>query len=293
MKPTVLSLDCPKLVALMGDFPALQLWESLRRSPSDRSVQELATLSSATPEAAQDRLDRLVDAGMVVRLKARSTRRRITYRSVSKQLIVSWDRSKPEQFAALQALRRAQRKSVQEVLLRNAEHGLHGAVKLPWLEAAVALALTLEEASEIHAVLIGAMRAVDDIVVRVKARQGGSPASDDAGWPGPRLAEGESGYQLVLNMQPLAEPPPLGPEFMIWESGSVERALREIECVPSSLLSPREFEIAQRLAKGESRPTVATALGLSTNTVQTVTKRIYRKLGVTNRAMFTARMKGS
>ncbi len=49
-------------------------------------------------------------------------------------------------------------------------------------------------------------------------------------------------------------------------------------------LSQREWEVARLLADGCSSVNVAARLGVSTNTVRTLMRRLYRKLGVCNRA---------
>jgi DNA-binding CsgD family transcriptional regulator len=49
-------------------------------------------------------------------------------------------------------------------------------------------------------------------------------------------------------------------------------------------LSPREREVARLLVDGYSHVNVAALCGVTTNTVRTLTRRLYRKLGVCNRA---------
>lgn len=51
----------------------------------------------------------------------------------------------------------------------------------------------------------------------------------------------------------------------------------------ASSLSPRELEVAERAAAGETAQSIATALHVSPNTVKTQLRSVYRKLGVTNR----------
>jgi len=48
-------------------------------------------------------------------------------------------------------------------------------------------------------------------------------------------------------------------------------------------LSPRELEIASRIASGKSNRLIATELGVSANTVDTLVRRIFSKLKVDNR----------
>jgi two-component system nitrate/nitrite response regulator NarL len=51
-----------------------------------------------------------------------------------------------------------------------------------------------------------------------------------------------------------------------------------------SPLTARQLEILNRMARGEGRPEIARALGVSESTVRSHTKELYRRLGVNERA---------
>jgi DNA-binding CsgD family transcriptional regulator len=53
---------------------------------------------------------------------------------------------------------------------------------------------------------------------------------------------------------------------------------------PCDRLSPREQQVAGLLAEGYSNVNVSAVCGVTTNTARTLIRRIYRKLGVFNRA---------
>ena len=55
-------------------------------------------------------------------------------------------------------------------------------------------------------------------------------------------------------------------------------------------LSPREKDVAVALAQGSSRPEIAEKFGISINTVASIGKRVYAKLGVSRRAELAARL---
>lgn len=57
---------------------------------------------------------------------------------------------------------------------------------------------------------------------------------------------------------------------------------------PGPRLSPREHEILQRVASGESAPAIAASMYLSTSTVKTHLARLYSKLDVCDRAAAVA-----
>lgn len=72
-----------------------------------------------------------------------------------------------------------------------------------------------------------------------------------------------------------------GEAFSIGErigSDEQEKASAEGAC-----LSPREREVLQRLAQGDENKSIASALGITVNTVEKHLSNIYKKLGVTSR----------
>jgi DNA-binding NarL/FixJ family response regulator len=58
--------------------------------------------------------------------------------------------------------------------------------------------------------------------------------------------------------------------------------LREV--LDGSPLTERQVEILDRIARGEGRPEIARALGVSESTVRSHTKELYKRLGVNERA---------
>jgi len=56
------------------------------------------------------------------------------------------------------------------------------------------------------------------------------------------------------------------------------------EVLAGSPLTERQVEILDRIARGEGRPEIARALGVSESTVRSHTKELYKRLGVNERA---------
>ena len=54
-------------------------------------------------------------------------------------------------------------------------------------------------------------------------------------------------------------------------------------------LSPREIEVLQCLASGQTNRQIAEGMVVSLNTVKAHTRRLYEKLGVSNRTQAVAR----
>jgi DNA-binding NarL/FixJ family response regulator len=110
----------------------------------------------------------------------------------------------------------------------------------------------------------------------------------------PALRAGAQGY-VLKDQSPealagmlrgiAAGQPPLSPSI-------ARRLLRHFQPAPAPateevLLTPRETEVLQLVAKGLSAQQVADALGLSRHTVTGYLKDVYRKLSVTTRAEAT------
>lgn len=101
------------------------------------------------------------------------------------------------------------------------------------------------------------------------------------------------GFHLGFEMRELNQPElPMAEVFIVEQALFVEH--RDLLCNAASMvLSPRELEVARALDSGKSRPQIARELGLSEHTIVTLSKRIYRKLGVHSRAELSTRLKAA
>jgi DNA-binding CsgD family transcriptional regulator len=82
------------------------------------------------------------------------------------------------------------------------------------------------------------------------------------------------------------------PRVMFIDRAKDGKAVAMIRKSRISNLSPREREIANELISGKTRPEIAKQLGISVNTIATISKRIYAKLGVRRRAELGAKLRG-
>ena len=98
-------------------------------------------------------------------------------------------------------------------------------------------------------------------------------------------------FHVTFNLIRLWEPELPMAEFFIIEKTNIDHDRVVLQSSAESVLSPRELQIAKLLESGMSRPAVARELGLKLNTVASLSKIIYRKLGVGSRAALTARMR--
>lgn len=270
------SLADPGLIQVLRDLRTMQRWEILRRTQASYTAARLAEESRSTLEVTQDSLDRLHDVGLVVKHRASAKTRQVAYRAAMQRLVVSYDKGSEIDRALIRSMEGGMREYSRSVIdaccsvrRENSReyigvHGVTSVVLLP--EDARAVRDAIRSA---YALLVEAERRA-----RAAAAQGAET----------------KGYHLGLEMRELDEP-----ELPMAEIFMVERSLfdehRKLLCGAASMvLSPRELEVARALDAGKSRPTIARELGLSEHTVVTMSKRIYRKLGVHNRTELSARL---
>ena len=282
MSHVVLKLSDPKVVQVLADMSVLERWEVLRRLGDPMSAAECAAACGAPLSDTQASLDLLVDAGFVVRLKASSRRRHVTYRSASDSVVVEFnsrcsaERSLADKFMhgfvvwAREVMDDARASC--EIRTKSLRH----------LRGVLTPVLTYEESVEALDIVSDAMRRLAVLDQRAFDRARSDPS---------RAADGRTrGYLMELILQPLHKPQRPRPQLMILGSDGIKRMLKRHSESPSKLLGPKEQEIARRLAAGESRPSIARALKISVHTVTATSRRIYAKLGIHSRAELAARM---
>ena len=292
-QPTVLSLECPKLRAAMSDISLTQRWEVLRRSANPLTTHALADACGVSDGVAQRTLDLLVEAGLAVRLRASARRREITYRAVSERVLVQWDATSGSDLVYLLQNRQAMRAYSRGVIDRNDTVETRGMPGLPKFRGHQSFTLTKAEAESIAQALRNAWQFITQVEMLARERAAAAHAKrgqrKDAANPSEDAEEHP--YHVALEFRPLktAELPIC--DIGAWEKKALAGELAYLTRSPAAVLTQREQQVAKRLADGESRPEVAKALGVTLNTINSATKRIYTKLGVRNRAEFTARMK--
>lgn len=286
MQPVIRELASPQVMAVMRDFVTLQRWEVLRRSDEALSAAQFATACGTTERTAQASLDLLVDAGFVKKLRARRGQPAITYEA-EKALVVEWSPSDPQQLAFSRESRKTVRQVGRAILDRSATPASAASGASPAIESIGSPSLTVEEAMEIVDLLRNAVARFADFERRqagrsMLQRRRGATSSEAAPQRIPYL------FNVLLTPVLRSELPIPGISLGVKKDG--RNAAVDLYQSPLGKLSSREAEIARLLARGASRPAVATALGLSPASVASMTKRIYSKLGVHSRAEFAARM---
>ena len=279
-KPSQHRLDArrPEVVALLADDRTLSVWEMLRRFGAPTAVADLASACGLARGIVQLAIDRLAAAGLASRVPASRGNRQIRYRTTASRILVEIDPAAAADRSLLSdtyARFAAESRAAIDASMQDALRGKNGFGRK---HAFTHLALDEREAKE----LLSLFAAIDAFVARMEERHDGKPHGT------PALCN----YHLALHVAPVEARrlPPARLSFA--HRNTVKEHAASFERRPKQLLSPRELDVARRLAAGDTLREIASALGISASTVKTLCERIYRKLGIGRRAQLAARLHG-
>lgn len=278
MKSQSLSIAAPGLVHVLRDIRTMQRWEILRRSQRGHTVAQLATESRSSLAETQEALDRLEAVGLIAKQRMNARTRQIRYRAAMERLVISFDKSAELHRDLMREVEQGMREYSRSVIdgcdsiRRSNEKGrvsIHGVTSV---------VLTAEDACAVR----DAFRSAYALLVEAERRARQSEDSVE-----------KRGYHLGFEMRELNQPElPMAEVFMV-ELTVFDEHWHLLCNAASLLLSPRELEVARGIEAGRSRPQIARELGLSEHTVVTLSKRIYKKLGVHSRAELSRRLKAA
>lgn len=276
MRDVSLELKDPRVLRALQSVPAMQHWEILRRSPRPMGVPELAREARATVEDVRASIALLVTAGLAVAAAGSNHGREPAYQAAMDRLFVLWDRNDPESAAAWRSIGKSMRDHSRQVVDRaldrpGSEHAMHRGF-------GSSMSVLLSDADALR--LREAMLSIYSMLAEADTRARAGKSGDDV-----------RPYHVATQLQHIDETPLPAAEFFVMESGVMARDRAALSAVVHLVLSPRELEVARLLEGGLSRPDIARKLGLSAHTVASVSKSIYRKLGVRNRAQLAARVR--
>lgn len=288
MQHAILNLSSPAVMSALLDMKLMQRWELLRRSQAALSTAQLATEWQVPAAEAQRSIDRLVDAGFVARLKVTAQQRTVSYRAVSQEILVAWNRSSPEQNEFVARNRLRFRELSRGIIDRHDGESTLGEAEKPGIYLYASVLLTREEIDKLNWAIRAVVEILDTADRRAEAR-----AAQKFAEPQADAGATELPYHLSVEFRGLRHPEPPIPHYGLWDNESIPKELAYVARNPSTVLTAKELDVARRLAAGESRPAIAKALRLTVNTIASTTKRVYAKLGVHNRSELTIRMKSS
>ena len=276
-----LELSDPRVLAMMSDPLLLGIWEQLRRFGKPTGAAALAKSAALEVGAVQCAIDALVEFGLLRLHPARRQRRFPAYEATADSIRVTCDYSTDR--SALEASARGLTAHMLSLFPQDpfASMPTPGG---PWRAYFVTLAnLSVEEVGELR-------RRLNAVVEFVDMLRSKRVASRDTGEIDPPLCN----YGFTFRADPLVRPalPVPAIRFVSRSPGAWQKGNSSTPDVRAERpLSDREYQVALALARGLNRREVAAELGVTPGTIVTLTKRLYRKLGVSRRAELATRLR--
>ena len=237
-------------------------------------VRTVAGAARTTSAKAQAALECLASIGLAELTGARAATRRRRYRSTGAELEVRWLPEDASQRAAVGAIEQEHSLAIQDAIESLGSRAIDRATRREARTLAGTVHLTALERAELSR-LVGA---TERLIVAAQRRDDRRPAED-----------APANMAISVAMVPVAPGTPPTP-CAILVPEDTDRPAPDHAALDR--LSTRERQVAVALALGMSRKDVAAEARLAEGTIITLSRRIYRKLGVHNRAQLATRLGG-
>ena len=271
-------IDAPHLMEALNDDGAAELLRQMQLRAVPLGIKDLSALVAQPATLVQAKINLLCAANLANVVRAGRGHRSIRYVAVPPPLRIRFREGHPEDALRLAEFVRVVRARIER---RIAEAETVGKPSGPaW--SFDSLYLPVMTAKERDELLARVQRVVEYLGMLEERRGSRKSVRKRAG----ERVEPSTQHVFELRVRPLRAvlPPELGVEFFTGQSRA-RKAMALGGSVAS--LSPRELQVTRALAEGLSRPQIAKMLGISLPTVATLSRRLYRKLGVRSRAQLT------
>jgi DNA-binding CsgD family transcriptional regulator len=253
----------------------LSVWEVLRRFDRPVLVRDIAQVIRCEDSIAQAVVDALVALRIVVGRAASASSRGIRYEAATQALVIAFDPDDPGQLSELGRIGE-----------RFKELGRAGRVSLAEYPASGAFAFEYARPARLDEEKLARLKSLLR-QVRNLLEQPSSASSVAAGH-----GEVVCTHQVLIEVHPCRPGTLPLPQLVLAPRAEIGSACSLVSGAGMPNLSVRERTVALALAAGKSRPTIAGELGLSVNTIATVSKRVYAKLKVRSRAELANQLRG-
>ena len=274
-----LDVQDDRVAEILGVPFNCSVWELARRCKSPASLAELAALMRVDAAAVRLALDELESIGLIARIPAGRKNRNATYRTTRDEIVVEYGPADAKDHRMVTAMKK-----------RFQEHSnkIMDAARLPldaqrndeWIFQHFGPArLTPGEMKEFQSMIRGVRDFLDGVSTRTRI----TDVTDSQ----------DCNTQIAIEVFPIRTPVAPVPRVIFIDRAKDGKAVALLRKLRMNNLSPREREVAHELARGKMRPEIAKQFGISVNTVATIGKRVYAKLGVKRRAELSARLRST
>lgn len=279
-----LAAEQPGLIEVLFTPEAMSLWELVRLHRSPITLLDLSAASGMEPTRVQRHLDALQQQGLVQTVRPRKPRTTLGYSVTRQRIVVGCDLEDRAFMERMQALNlQANRMHFQDTLDRFGDPDADR--HTTWRFGAYGTAyLEVEDLRE----FARRVRAVNEFVDMVATKNAASPRVS-----GQAFRPRHCNHAICIRIEPLRGPVLAQPEISLVPRDQATRSIDTGQRASGhGRLAPREQEVARAMAAGHPRKQIAAHLGISVQTVGTMVKRIYRKLGVHSHAELVSTLVG-
>ena len=251
---------------------AASAWEVLRRLARPADAEEVSRALNTDAATIRGALDALSEAGVAEKFPISAHRRQPSYRANGESLVIAHepgDESDSNAVARIVAALRARIDAPAGRAVSAGRHALAGAWRTVQLEP--------DEQAELRRLVQEVLDFVESAQARLKKVDGPAAAA--------------ANVHIAIDLWAAEAGAAPVPAIHFVPRGEAAKFTRSSAVAAMHPLSPREREIALLLVNGHSRPEIARRLRVSGNTVATITKRIYAKLGVRRRVELSNRIR--
>lgn len=279
-----LRLEEPGVLELLQDYDALRTWEAIRGFRSVVTLSELEASLAIDRRTLQAQVDRLTDQALLKVVRARKPRTSVGYRVATDRIVVTFDDSDPRSVEHAMASSRSVGDEFKRCVDRYADPEFDSKAGVRFRQHTMQH-FTVEDFAELRRRIL----AVVEFLATPRPRPSQPTRSGNAKGVRPAFCN----QSISIFLEPLVgELLPL-PAVWMTPHSKLSRADRaDSDRTGIRGLAPREREVAFALADGLTRAHAAERMGISVHTVATITRRIYRKLGVSSQAGLAARLAG-
>lgn len=254
------------------------IFEVIRRFGRAVPAAQVAEACGLPLTQAMEGIDALVSVGLVESVRPRAPRRVFAYRAACSRIVVIFDSRDPGESAEVLRLQRLATQDADEAMARVPDAPLDGVRGSAWHQTRIKCHLRPE-----HLKGLGQrLHAVAEYLMQVALEE---PPAGDSATP---LCNFVVGMNLVPLQVPLL---PSAPIVAVPRTAQ-HAAIASQRSTRFAGLTVRERQVAVALRDGRTRIEIARDLGISPNTVGTITRKLYAKLGVHRRAELVTRLAG-
>lgn len=265
-------------MAVLAEPESGGVFEVIRRFGGPVVAAKVAEASGLSLGRVMERIDALASIGLVRAIRPRAPRKVFAYEATCSRVVVTFDSRSPEESRSVLHLQACATRDAEEAMHVQPASAIDGTAGRAWHQTRIKCRLRPE-----HMKGLGQrLHAVGEYLMQVA-----SEAPMDGTDSSPLC-----NFVVGINLVPLDVPLLPSAPIVAVPRTAVAASIASDASTGFAGLTVRERQVAVALRDGRTRNQIAHELGISPNTVGTVTRKLYAKLGVHRRAELVTRLAG-